>query len=266
MTVTTTSLSAGVSRTIYDQSTKLSAILNNTQAATTAPVRQQTDATAVDVSEELLSQGAAPSLRVQSVSVAFNATKLDVIDSGATQVLRILGQLQSLASRATLSGISEGERLVLDGQFQALRLSINNVPPAPQGSEYTGASLVGGTSAELSPQDSSAVLGGFLDTKLLSADINIKTPEAAGKALESIATATTTISAQRETIGRLQDVVDFAAASVNGALQNQDALKASFDDTVETPSIASLLQQQSTQATAVQTARLPNNILQLLSQ
>lgn len=266
MTVTTTSLSAGVSRTIYDQSTKLSAILNNTQAAATAPVREQASATSVDVSDELLNQSTAPSLRVQSVSVAFNATKLDVIDSGATQVLRILGQLQSLASRATFSGISEGERLVLDGQFQALRLSINNVPPAPQGSEYVGSALVGSAAAELSPEDGSAILGGFLDTKLLSADINVKTPEAATQALETIARATTTISTQRETLGRLQDVVDFAAASVNGALQNQDALKATFDDTVETPSIASLLQQQSTQATAVQTARLPNNILQLLSQ
>lgn len=269
MTVTTfTSLNVGVSRTVYDQSSRLSAALNNSPVDAAAPVREAQNAsgaTAVTVSSSISAQDPTAPLRVQAVSAALSSASLDVLDSGATQVLRILGQLQSLASRANFQGLLEGQRLQLDGQFQALRISINNVPPAPEGAEFTGASLVGSAAGAISAEDAAAVLGGFSSNKLLGADANLLTEESADQALEVINRAIATITTQREVIGRLQDVAEFTSASVGSALQNQDAQNASFEDFEQSqPSIAAALQANGSQATAVQTSKLPANVLQLL--
>ncbi len=270
MTVTPTTLSAGVTRTITDQSSKLSAALNNRETPIVAPTKSVDASAPVRVDTTTQSKlSDSLNLRVQSVGVAFTASNLDVIDSGAAQVLRILGQLQSLASRASLPGLSDSERSVLDGQFQALRLSINNVPPAPPGSEFTGAALVAGTGIDLSKEDAKAVVGGFKDTNFLGegTSTNLLTEKSAQKAVETIAVSATGVASQRDTLVRLQQTVNFAAASVDAALQNQEALKASFDDVdVAAPALAAQLQDQAVKVAAAQTNRLPNNILQLLAQ
>ena len=268
MTVTNLSLNAGVSRTVFDQSSKLSAVFKNAQNAANSTPTSAASTDSEAVTNDVINSSL-PALRVQSVDVAFSATKLDVLDSGTTQVLRILGQLQSLATRANFSGLTEGERTLLDGQFQALRFSINSVPPAPQGATFSGGALVGSNGTGISEKDASATLGGFVDTNLLGqgTTTNLLTQDSAQQAINTITKSISNILEQRETIGRLQDAVDFTSASVNGALQNQEALSATFDDLeTEQPSIATLLQQQPAQAANVQTARLPDNILQLLNQ
>lgn len=258
MTVTSTSLSTGVTRALLDQSTRLSAVLNN---QTPAPQAKSVDASAAVQVEDTATQDETVALRVQSVTVSFSSTKLDTLDSGATQVLRILGQLQSLAARATLPGLSDSERTVLAGQFQALKVAINNVPPAPPGSEFSAATVLGTLAGDVSAEDADAVLGGFSADALVG-DADISSEAGAQAAVVVIADATSKIAAQRETIARLQSVTEFAGANIEGALQNQEAQNATFDDV----SLAAVLQSNSDKAQAAQTARLPNNILQLLNQ
>lgn len=263
MTVTTSvSLSTSVTRTLTDQSSKLSAILNNSSSA--APVAKSADVSAsAKDSAPVVDDSLA--LRVDSVNIALTSTKLDVLDSGATQVLRILGQLQSLATRATLTGISDSEREVIQGQFQALRIAINNVPPAPPGSEYTASSLLGGVAADLPEADAKAVVGGFNDVKLLG-DSNVASEAAAKAASQTIGDAIAKIAAQRVTIGNLKDTTDFAAASVDAALANQEAAKANFAEfEILPPTLAYTLELQPGKSADVQTAKLPSNILQLLN-
>lgn len=265
MTVTTNTLSTGVTRTLIDQSAKLSAALNNREAKAAGSTQSAPQVAVADSAPDVTD---AVALRVGAVNVALSNTKLDVLDSGATQVLRILGQLQSLASRATLAGLPESELAVINGQFQALRLSINNVPPAPPGSEYTATSVLGSLAADLPAELTSAVVGGFKDTNFLGEGevTNLRTPDAAQQALQTVGEAIARVVTQRDTIESLKAVSGFAAASVESALQNQEALSATFDGIEETPSLVNLLQQQGAQAVQVQTSRLPANILQLLQQ
>ncbi len=258
MTVTSTSLSTGVTRALQDQSARLSAVLNSKPVAQT----KNADASvAVDVADSA-PVNEAVTLRVQSVTVSFSATKLDVLDTGATQVLRILGQLQSLASRASLAGLSDSERTVLSGQFQALANAINNVPPAPPGSEFTAEQLLGSLAGDVPAQDGGATVGGFSVSKLLG-DANLSSEAAAEAAAQTIAVATVKVAAQRETVGRLQAVVEFAGAAIEGGLQNQEAQNATFDDV--DVSLAAALSQSDKVANA-QTNRLPADILKLLNQ
>lgn len=258
MTVTSTSLSTGVTRALQDQSSRLSAVLNNKPIAQTKNADASVAVQVADATEA----NEAVTLRVQSVTVSYASTKLDVLDSGATQVLRILGQLQSLASRASLPGLSDSERVVLSGQFQALANAINNVPPAPPGSEFTPAQLLGGLAGAVPQQDADVTIGGFSVSKLLG-DANVTTETASQAAVAIIAEATVKVAAQRETIGRLQSVAEFAGATIEAGLQNQEAQNATFDDV--DVSLAAALAQSDKVANA-QTSRLPADILKLLSQ
>jgi hypothetical protein len=266
MTVTTSLPGTGIIRAFTDQSTKLSAVLNKRESIEVTSAKGVDAASAVNVGAETAKIDTALLSRVGSVNVAITSTKLDVIGGGAVQVQQLLGQLQSLASRASLAGIPESELAVINGQFQALRIAINNVPPAPPGAEFNPAALLAGLQVDVPEEDTDAVLGGFDDNKLLG-DANVLTTESAKSSIQTIATASVKIASQRATIGRLQDTVEFAAASVDSAVQNQEALKASFDDLdTVAPSLAAVLQDQTSKAQAVQTVRLPNNILQLLNQ
>ena len=270
MTVTTTSPAAGVTRTTLDQSTKLSAALNvasNASVSSTNSNAETRATVAVETETSALSQSSTVSFRLDSLNIALAGTKVDVVDSGAAQVSRLLGQLASVASQATTSGLSESALELLNGQFQALRLAINNVPPGPPGAVFTVQELAEGFE---SAQDAKAKVGGFSDTALLG-DANLSTAAAAQAAVSTIADASKAIDAQRVILSNLQAEVDFAAATVDTAIQNQDALRStlSADDVsgkTATASLAASLQADQGAAIAAQTARLPENILKLLSQ
>lgn len=264
MTVTTTVLGTGISRALFDQSSKLSAALSRKSSESSSPSAPET---AFELEEDFTGRiNDNIAVRVGSLNASLAATKLGVYDAGATQVLRILGQLQSLISRAGFAGIPDSQLEVINGQFQALRLSINNVPPPPPGNATPVVSVLAGFIPVLPPQDLDKSLGGFDDKKLLGG-ANLLTPEAIAEAEQTLASVARTIADQRATIGRLKDAIEFAGASVDGAIENQEAAKATLDDLFGNgPSLAELLQQQSQRAQAVQTARLPENILRLLAQ
>ena len=283
MTVTlTSSLAAGVTRTLGDQSTSLSAALNsgsvaNATDATSTTGTQSTSADAVQTS--LVDQDQVSTLRINALNIAFIGTQLDTISTGATQVQDILGQLASLAAQAGSSALPNSQRIELDGEFQALAAALDQVPPQPPGSQYpsdtllnalpTSSASTSGTTAGSS--NSNVVLGGFSSNALLggASTTNLLTPDSAQQASSTIAGAATSIANQRSVIGGLQDTVDFSAASVDGALQNQDAASSTLtpDDLSNQASLSlqASLQADSANAIAAQTSRLPANVLQLLA-
>lgn len=273
MTVTTTSLAAGVTRTLGDQSSKLSAALSSRASATASSASRtpspETNSYSVAVTDSTKIQAQALALRVDSLNVTFVGTQTDVIDTGIVQVSRILDQLQSLATRANMGGLSDSALELLNGQFQALRLSINNVPPQPPGSEMDAGELL--ESLGVSAPEINAKLGGFSDTKLLGPkeQTDLLSSENASRALATVASAQTKIDAQRETLAVLKETVEFTNASVEGAIQNQEASRATLTDAdfdvSEKATLAESLLANPQAAIAAQTNRLPANVLQLLS-
>lgn len=272
MTVTTSLPATGITRSIGDQSSKLSAVLNNkpveSTTASNAPV--ESAQVKVDASTE---QQPPLNLRVDTLSIAYAGAKTDVVDNGASQVSRLLDQLQSLATRASLGGLSESAMELLNGQFQALRLSISNVPPAPP--EKVGVAellgeIPGGLESALGQQAVAEKLtvGGFNDDQALLGDANIQTQEAAQKAVSTIADAQELVKAQSALVGRVKEAIDFASASAETAVQNQSALRSTLDESDfegNTISLQALLQSQPDAAKLAQTSKLPPNALNLLS-
>jgi len=213
-------------------------------------------------------------LRVDSLSISYVGAKADTIDSGATQVSRLLDQLQSLATRANLGGLSESALELLNGQFQALRLSISNVPPSPAETVEVAQLLgqvPGGLESEIGQQAVAQKLtvGGFNDDKAFLGNANLLTQAAAQEAVVTVAAAQEKVSAQSDLIGRVKEVIDFASASAETAVQNQGALRSTLEESdfsgYSAASLQALLQAQPDAARAIQTGKLPGNVLQLLS-
>ena len=275
MTVTNTTLGAGVIRTYVDQSANISAAL---RSASSTPANSATaNATSsVSGSYELAtstndSSTQALALKADSLNISYAGTQLDTVGQGAQEVSGILNQLQSLATLASVGGLTESARAQLNGQFQALRASINNVPPQPPGSEYDGADLlqsVGLTAG--SSNTGSLVVGGFTDTAILGgADQTLLSQDGATQALAAVASGQQKIGGQLETIASLQQSVDFAASSVDVALQNHEAASSSLSEEdlggSAAVSLQASLQASPDVAKNVQTGRLPDGVLQLLS-
>ena len=274
----TSSLDASVIRTLTDQSTSLSAVLNNQPVAPvtdpSAALAKVDPASVVETSAVL--QNDSTSLRVDSLSVAYIGSKVDALSNGAIEVSGILNKLQSLATRAESSGLSAGQRIQVDGEFQALRLRINLAPPyQPPGSEFTAGSLLGSLGASAADKTATAknsVVGGFTDTNLLgpASATNLLTPASAQQAVATVAAAQQNIADQQATLSSLQQTVSFAVASNDSALQNQDAARSTLTeadlvDQSAAVSIQANLQADVANAKAAQVSKLPTNILQLLA-
>lgn len=278
MTVTTSLLATGAIRSLGDQSTKLSAVLNNRAVDDTRTVPDRSllasNSTQVDANPKP-EQYPPLNLRLDTLSLAIAGTNTDGVDSTVQQVTRLLAQLQTLASRASLGGMSAQALELISGQFQALRLSIGNVQPSPP-RVVPVASLLeavpGGLESPLGQQAlaTNLTVGGVNDEKALLGDINIATVDAAKQALGVITRAIETVDAERVLVARVKEAIDFAAASTEGALANQEALRSTLTEgdlngTADGKSLIATLQAQSENARLVQTSRLPNNVLQLLA-
>jgi hypothetical protein len=266
MTVTSTVPTTGVIRSLGDQSVKLSAVFNNS-----APAIKEAPANAASVNvvaPDEVKQFPPLSLRVETLNVGYVTSDVGAVDVGAAQVNAILGQLRSIAVRASSSGLSDSQRAALTAQFKALAGSIRAVPPSPQPKLD-----VDGTLQALGSDASAIDAGapkqiGFTSNELIGG-ADVSTEASAKAALETISNAQATVVAQQAVIAQLKDIADFASASVESALQNQDALRSTFtpDDIAGKAgsSLIDALRAQSEQATIAQTSKLPNGVLKLIS-
>ena len=275
MTVTTALPVTGVIRNQGDQSVKLSAVLNNRGIDKVATDTSNNVSQSAQVVAQAQEQYPPLNLRVDALSVAVAGSQTDSIDSSAQQVSRLLDQLLSLATRASLGGLSESALELLNGQFQALRLAVSNVPPSPpQALPVTEllSNIPGGLDSALGKEAAAGnlVVGGLNNDKTLLGDANVATVDAANAAIVTIANAQQTVDAQRVLLARVKDEVEFASVSADGALANQEALRstlseADLDGTTSGQSLIATLQAQADAARAVQTSRLPANVLNLIS-
>ncbi len=265
MTVTSTLPTTGVIRSLGDQSVKLSAVLSNSVPAKEASA----NAASVSVAApDEVKQFPPLNLRVETVNVGYVSSNVGAIDVGAAQVSAILGQLRSIAVRANASGLSESARAALSAQFKALAGAIRTVPPSPQPKLDVDATLQA-LGSDASAIDAGAPKQIGFSTSELVGGADVLTEASAAAALETISNAQAIVGAQQAVITQLKDIADFASASVESALQNQDALRSTLTpDDIAGKTGASLidaLRAQSEKASIAQTSRLPNDVLKLIS-
>jgi flagellin len=114
-------------------------------------------------------------------------------------------------------------------------------------------------------------IGGLSDADLFGGeDVNILSAENADTALQSIQAAQNTVTAQRAEIGSFQQGLDFASATLETAIQNQEAARAELSDAdiaeISTESAQAKVQRQASISLLAQTNRLSSNVLSLLNE
>lgn len=217
-------------------------------------------------------QNQSASIRAASQNLAAASSLLDVADGGAAQVGRALDRMRDLATRARDTGLSSSQRTALDAEFQSLRKEIDRVARSTKfngqvlfdGGLKHGAEKVGGTSLNLKAIDlTDKALFGDSDPNLLSA-------QSAGAAAGAVANGQRAVIAQRTDFASLAAGFDYAAATIESALQNIEASRSSMSDIeliAEATGNQSLLtQSQTTTALLAQTNKLPAGILGLLGE
>ena len=272
MTVSTiANIAAGLTRTkTGNQTTQATAVLKslftNTQKSGAADTTNLTAA--------LTLQNQVAQFRVASQNVAQASSLLSAAGNGADEISRAVGRLKELAARAASSSASKEEREQIMSEFQSLRNRIDNLA---RGTSFNNEKLLNGSSPQLkiggqNPDTKDLSIGSLTDEALFGdAVLDLSTVDGANAALAVIDKAQTYADQQLSNIAALQDGLDYASSTLQTAIQNTDASTSTLDDS---DFVGQLLGGSSNEAVAqdftsslfAQTNRLPNNLLQLLSE
>lgn len=215
-------------------------------------------------------------LRVQDVNVSASggSSFLEVNISGRTFRSDNLGQSIGAGERITLTA-DNGDTLTFTNGENEISLA-NNTDARnfadDLSRDFGVAEGSGGAVFQIGSDtgDSVELSIGNLSTSALfnGQSLDILSLEGAQAAFGAIGAAINSLTAQRANIGSFQQALDFAAANVDSAIQNQDAARSVLADTdfaEESTAYASLtVQARAGIAALAQTNRLSGNLLQLL--
>jgi flagellin len=265
MTVSTiSSLAAGISRTLGNQNAR---VANSLQSVAFEPLDAPTT---LDVGNSITSsvlKTKITALRASAQNIAQAASQASVASDGASNIIDGLNRLQQLAIQAVSGNLSDADRTALNVEFEAILRQIDTIAgTASFGGQLllNGSQTAGANSGRLAVADlsSASLFGG--------ADVNIKTVDAAQAAISSIGAAQAFVAVQVANIGTVEQGLQFAAVSLDSAIQNQQAAQSSLsdDDFAQAATRSAAEQVQASIATALlaQTNRLGGNILGLLSE
>jgi flagellin len=256
MTVSSfTSLIAGIERNLSTRNARAASSVNALVSGARSVPEQNAIA---DVSVAVGLQNQAASLRAASINLSRASSLLQVADSGAEQIDRALGRLQTLSQRATGGDISAAERTALNNEFQTVRTEITRIVNTTRFGSQT--LLDGSFNAQEStenfdiPDVSDAALFG-------DASLDITSPNSARD-------AQTTVTAARAELGALQGAFSYALGAFESATQNQEAARSSLSDTdillASTTRASDAVGQQASLSLLAQANRLPTSVLQLI--
>ncbi len=267
MTVSTiATIAAGLSRALANPTNKTSEVLRS--LTLTSDQTKRSDV--ADLSAAITLQNQVAQFRVASKDVAQAGSLLSAAETGAKEIASNLTKLKDLATRAASTTTSDGERIVLNQQFQSIRAQNDAIA---KNTKFNGESLLDGSSAQLKVQgaDTANLSVGSLTDASLFADprVEILNPSGAKITIDVLGKAISYVTEQIEKIGALQQGLDFASSTLQSAIQNKDAASSNLNDLdlvqgllvgtngVENGGVNSLF---------AQTNRLPTNLLQLLSE
>lgn len=271
MTVSTiANIAAGLSRLTENAQSKPAAVIRSLVGANPDPVSTTSDVT--DLVTAVTLQNQIAQFRIATQNVAQAATALAAADVGAADISLDLSKLKALASRAATVPLSAAERDAINAEFQAIRARISGVASSTR---FNNESLLDGASPQLAVggQGSKELAIGPMTDEVLfkGANPNLLTAESSKAADALVKDAQAYVEKQRATIKALQDGLDYAANTLEGAIQNRDASNSTLNDA----DIIDLLLNGGANKNLVtdfpsslfaQTNKLPANIIQLLGE
>lgn len=274
MTVTSlTALAAGIQRNLNQQNTRVATAISQIVSGNRL-TSASTDVAALATATSLQTQTSG--LRNASLNISQASSLLQVADGGAAQIGNALDRLQALAVQAGNGSLSDADRTALNTEFQQLREEIGRVAGSTR---FNSTSLLDGSLAsglnfqiggDANNQETLAI-GGLSDADLFgTSNPNVLTAANASAALNAITGARNVVTAARADIGSFQQGLDFAAATVETAIQNQEAARAELADAdiaaLSTENAQAQVQRQANISLLAQTNRLSSNILTLLNE
>lgn len=270
MTVSTiASLAAGVSSAIGRSDPRLASsiqrLFSNNNTGNTGT--NQTDPLLVTTS--VGSQVAA--LRIAARNVAQASTQVSIAQRGADQIAQNVNQLQRLATQAADPALDDNARAQLDNQFQQIRQQITTVVNR---TSFSGQTLLDGQQGGLTTDGSG--FNGLSDQNIFGrAALSLRSADAAQAAVTVLTRAQQYVATQQTALANVAQGIDVASATVQSALQNEDAARSSISDEDFTNALFSgsiinprpdLLATYSEQSLRAQSNRLPPSLVTLLGE
>lgn len=218
-------------------------------------------------------QSEAAGLTATSQNLAQSSALVDTAAAGADQIQQGLARLSQLATQASSSTLSSDDRTVLNNEFQTTLNEINSIATT---TNFNGQNLLDGSLAGSGATASGAGSPALNISSLTTASLfggtspDLLSASNAQAALTAIGTAQSAVSNVQSEIASIGESLEFSAANVNSALQNQLAAASTLSDTdigaASTQAASSAVQSQFSVAAAVQTNRLKANVLDLLKE
>ena len=230
------------------------------------------------ITEALGLQSEVSGLRAASVNVAQASSLLEVADGGLDEIQQGLDQLNSLATQANSGSLNDSQRA--DLQKQATQI-VQQLQDTAEQTKFGSIHLLDGSfsqsagfgnSVGSNTPDQIGLHVGDYRTPILFAKIpaiDLTSQQGAAEALDTIAKATAKTTSGRAGVGALQQRFNIASASLESAIQNQEAARSTLEDSdIPTDSIfnaLSAVQSQSGVALLAQSNKLKAGVLDLLS-
>lgn len=237
------------------------------------------DVAALSVASQL--QSKVSNLRQVTGNLAQASSLSQVADGGAQQIHSVLERLKNVAQQASNPTLNADNRKQLNQEFQQLKAAIDRFADDTtfNNKKLLDGSLTGEDAISLGSllsTDGSSEEGGadleidslFSSSLFSGQDVNVLSADAALQAVASIDSALGRVTSVRADIGSFQQSVNYAAASVETAVINQEAARSILQDTdfaeASTQSALAKIQRDAGIAVAAQGNRLSPVLLKLV--
>ncbi len=235
------------------------------------------DVADIAVATQLQSQ--VTGLKQVSQSLAQAASLTQVADGAIEQSQQIIGRLQEIAIQSNNGALNAEGRAALNEEFQSLVQELDRQVATTQfnGKNLLDGSLTGDNKLSLNTilatkegDDNALEVENLSSTVLFNAQkLNVSSQDGAEKALEALRVAQNIVSAARANVGSFQQTINYASASIDTAIANQEAARSLLSDAdfleSVTESQQSQVQRNAQLSLAAQGNRLPAALLQLVS-
>lgn len=272
MTVSTiATIAAGLTRTLGNPNAKATNVFTNLLGGQ----RSARDSISTDITAVIGLQNQIAQFRGASRDVAQAGALLSTAQNGAEQINQRLERLRNIAARAAEPTATAEDRAILNIEFQSVRAQIDQTA---RNTRFGNESLLDGSSAQLKVANESAgqknlSVGSLTDATLFKGvNLDISTASGAKVAQATVISAIDYTATQITNIQSLQGGLDVAAASLQSAIQNQEASRSSLGDNDFTSQLFSLtggrgaFGYDSASIQNVQTRRLPPSFIALLGE
>lgn len=232
------------------------------------------DIAALSVATGLQTETSSLRSALQNISQA--SSFLQVADGGQSQVSMMLDRMGAIATQANSGALSDAAREGLNREFQNLQQEINRISSTTNfnGVNLLDGSINGSDTADFqvggSAEETVSMVIGDVSTATLfdGASLDVLSADSAATAMDAIRSAQSYVTSQRANVGSYQEALSYTAANVETAIQNQEAARATLEDTdfASQSTLNALLEVQNKAgiATVAQGNKLNSNILRLL--